>query len=473
MTFGFLALVVFSAVGVAVASTSAVSVGRALREVGELAESGRRLSRVGSLVREFYMHQAHLTLGLETHEHVGHTRDARRLLGEAIPELEAAHGARATTVRRLRDQVAALDRLFEQRFLPAHAAGRKAEAARAHFEAVEHVGDLLHALERDEVVIADQIIAARASAEDSTRNAALLSATVVVCAFVCALVVAAWVTRAVTHPVQSLQRAAASVARAPEGAHHVPESGPPEIAALGRSINEMLTDLEAHRQARAAAETMAALGRVAGGIAHEINNPLGVILGHARLIERAGGVVAEDAAVIADEARDCQAIVKALLDYGRPGSLRRDSVDLVELAHLVADRHERCAVRGPDAARINGDRARLQQLLANLVRNGLAFGESVAVEVEPTDRDGQPGALVTVHDNGPGVPGDALERVFEPFFSRRKEGTGLGLAIARSIAQAHGGTLHALESSERPGGLFVAWLPANDEGTDRKGWWLE
>lgn len=453
MTFGFLALAVLSAAGIAVAGAAAATARDSLREVGELAESGRRLSRAGALVREFYMHQAHLALGLETHTHVGHTRDARRLVEAALPNLEAARAAPEGTAQRLRSEVAELDRLFEKEFLPAHAAGRTAEANRAHFQAVEKVQALVGALERDEAAIAERIAAARTTAEDSARRATVLSASVVGAALVCALLVATRVTRAVTLPVHTLERAASTVADAPDGAR-VPETGPPEIAALGRSINEMLADLEAHRRARAAAETMAALGRVAAGIAHEINNPLGVILGHARLIERAGAPVATDATVIADEARDCQAIVKSLLDYARPGTLQGDAVDLAELARLVADRHEGCTVEGPDTLPLRGDRARLRQLLGNLVRNGLAFGERVTIELAP----GEP-VQVTVRDDGPGVPADALEQVFEPFYSRRADGTGLGLAIARSIAEAHGGTLDARRSAERPGGLFVVSLP--------------
>lgn len=462
MTFGFLALVGLSAAGITVASTAAVSVGDALREVGELAEAGRRLSRTGALVREFYMHQAHLALGLETHEHLGHARDARRDLGEALDRLEASGATQAQSVARLRERFTVLDQLFDKRFLPAHAAGRDAEAAEAHFAAVERVQEVVHQLERDEAAIAERIAAARAAAAQSSRRAVVFASSVVFGTLVCALLVATRVTRAVTVPMRALEDAATDVARAPEGAR-VPEDGPPELAALGRSINEMLGDLEAHRRARAGAETMAALGRVAAGIAHEINNPLGVILGHARLIERAGGGVADDAAVIARETRDCQGIVKALLDYARPGAMRSEPVDIVELVRVVADRHEETTVSTPpEALWLRGDSARLRQLLGNLVQNGLAFGDAVSVELERVETDDGVGARLTVRDNGPGVPGDALEQVFEPFYSSRADGSGLGLAIARSIAQAHHGTLRALRDPERPGGLFVAWLPAGE-----------
>lgn len=461
LTVGFLAVVVLCGIGMGITRAAEASAERALREVGALAEAGRHLSRVGALVREFYMHQAHLALGLETHEHVGHTRGARRQLDTALTALEAAPSAPPDASKLVRTRLTALDDLFERRFLPAHHAGRHEEANRAHFEAVEQVQALVDALQAEEVRIAERIEAAQAAATAAGRRAATLSTTAIAVAILCGVLVAAHVTRAVTLPVDTLRDAAAAVGHAPDGAQ-VPEAGPPELAALGRSINGMLRDLESHRQARAAAETMATLGRVAGGIAHEINNPLGVILGHARLIERGGGEGAADARTIAEEARHCQAIVKALLDYARPGTLQRDEVELAELVGTVADRHERCVVEVAPSLRVRGDRARLRQLFANLVDNGLAFGESVTVRAEAAASDGRAGVRIAVLDDGPGVPEVDRGQVFEPFFSKRVGGTGLGLAIARAVVDAHGGTLEVTARDDGPGAAFVAWLPASE-----------
>ncbi|MCA9557654.1 MAG: HAMP domain-containing histidine kinase, partial [Myxococcales bacterium] len=201
--------------------------------------------------------------------------------------------------------------------------------------------------------------------------------------------------------------------------------------------------------------TLAALGRVAGGIAHEINNPLGVILGHARLIERGGGAATEDAAAIARETRACKGIVEALLDYARPGLLKRAPVDLAALAWEVVDRHAGATLEAGGEVVVPGDARRLGQVLDNLVRNGLAFGAAVTVEVAAADG----GARLVVRDDGPGVAAEDVERVFEPFFSTRADGTGLGLAIAHSVVLAHGG---AIAARPGPGGHFTLFLPGEE-----------
>ncbi len=398
LALGFVAFALLAGAGVTVAVRAEIAVARSLREVATLAEEGRRTALVGALLREFYIHQAHIALGMEVREHAGHARHARHQLREAIARLPRDElDARA--------RVDGIDKLFEERFMPAHAAGRTAEANRVHFEAVAQVQRLSDDLGRAEEAVATRIAEARAQADNATRWSTLVSVSAVGAAVVGALLVAVRVTRAVTAPIRRL-------------------------------------------------ESAAALGRVAAGIAHEINNPLGAILGHARMIQRAGGPAAEDAAVIASEALVCQDIVKALLDYAKPGSLKEEQVDLAELVRLVADRHE-CVVEGPAALAVRGDRGRLQQLLANLVQNGVDLGQQVWLTISAGEKE----ATVVVEDDGPGIPEADREQVFEPFFSKRKGGTGLGLAIARAVAEAHGGTLTVEPPASHPGARFVLRLP--------------
>ncbi|MCA9538998.1 MAG: HAMP domain-containing histidine kinase [Myxococcales bacterium] len=171
------------------------------------------------------------------------------------------------------------------------------------------------------------------------------------------------------------------------------------------------------------------------------------------------------ARVIAREARTAQAIVGQLLDYARPGVLRQAPVRLDEVAAAVAERLDGVVVTAEAVPEVRGDRHRLEQVLTNLASNGLAFGDTVRLTIGPaTDASGASGVGVRVEDDGPGVPADACERVFEPFFTTRPDGTGLGLAIARSVAQAHGGTLRAWPG---PGGRFELFVPTGaPEDTD-------
>lgn len=463
---GFLGLFAISAVGVTVAQRAARDVHASVERVAALADEGRRLGEVAALVRDFYIHQAHLALGLHADVHLAETRAARAQLEEALGRYEHTTPARPAAVSELRRRLAELDRLLDERFLPALRVGRRHEALDVHHDAVDSVEDVLERLDDEQGRVAGAISHARAASDARSQRALWESAGALAGALALGLAVAVWMSRAITAPVARLRTAAQALPGAPPHTR-VPEDGPAEVAALGVVLNQTLGALEVQRRARAEAETLAAIGRVAAGIAHEVNNPLGVILGHARLIERTGGPGAEDAGVIAREARACQAIVQDLLDYARPGARRAEPVDLVEVARAAAERAGGGSVRAAGPVEVRGDARRLQQLVYNLVVNGLAFGHDVTVDVAALDG----GARLTVRDDGPGVPPADRERVFEPFFSTRTGGTGLGLAIARSIAVQHGGTLRAHGGGDRggdygggPGGCFELWLPWEADG---------
>ncbi len=449
LTVGFLAIFAVTGLGVAGALLATRTVDDALERVVTLADQDRRLGRVGEGVREFYIHQAHLALGMAHGEHLALTRKARQMLQRGLDRLAERPGP--VDVAALRATVARLDALLDDRFLPALAAGHGEHARHIHHEAAGDVQRVVDALEAYRVEVKQAIVEARAGADAAAARARAVSAGALGAALLLALGVGLWTTRAIVGPLDRLRAAATALPGAPEGTR-VPADGPPEIASLGATLNQVLAALDEQRQARAEAETLAALGRVAGGIAHEINNPLGVILGHARFIEKAGGRGAEDGAVIAREARACKAIVQDLLDYARPGAGRAEACDLADLAGAAADRLEGCAVSGAGRP-VRGDRRRLEQVLYNLMTNGLAFGQAVQVQVAD---DGE-GVAVTVVDDGPGLDPADLEQVFQPFFTTRERGTGLGLAIARAVAQAHGGRLTAAPG---PGGRFTLWLPA-------------
>lgn len=452
LALGFAALLIVAAAGIFASVQVARQATAELARVGELAEQGRRLSRVAGLVREFYMHQAHLALGLHGPHHRQMARTARADLGAAMTALDAVGGA--VDMIRVRRDVEALDRLFEDEFLPALAADTTGKAREIHHRAVGLVDRLVALLESSQSATAEAIFDARQAAQVAADAAALRSGVILAVAAILALLIVGATSRSIANPVQRLRIAAAElVAGRVEG---VPIAGPAEVRALGAALNEMLASLEAQRRARSAAETMAALGRASAGIAHEINNPLGVILGHARLLEREGArlasdAVAEDAAAIARESRLCQQIVQSLLDYARPGALDRKPVDLRAQLEAICDRHG-ATLDAPAELVVLGDAVRLTQLFTNLLQNAAAFGDTVTVSATCTPKI----VRISVVDDGPGVSADRVERIFEPFESARPDGVGLGLPIARSIAVAHAGTLRA---EAGPGGRFIAELP--------------
>jgi signal transduction histidine kinase len=226
----------------------------------------------------------------------------------------------------------------------------------------------------------------------------------------------------------------------------------------------MTAALKEHQQRLVESEKLAGIGHLAAGVAHEINNPLGVILGYTHLLERRADQAArEDLAVIREETLRAREIVEGLLDLSRPHTPAREPLDLREtcdevvarLAESGLLRDVEIAVHGAAAA--EGDRAKVRQVLMNLVRNAAeAAGHGGRIEV--TLSEDTTDARVAVADDGPGLDDAVRGRLFEPFFTTKERGTGLGLAISRAIARAHGGDLEA-SNGPAAGALFTLRLP--------------
>jgi PAS domain S-box-containing protein len=216
---------------------------------------------------------------------------------------------------------------------------------------------------------------------------------------------------------------------------------------------------------------MAALGELASGVAHEINNPLFAILGLVEFLlkDAAEGTKARERLLLVQQTGlEIKEIVRALLDFAREGSDDFRLLDLHETVRGTLDLVRRTsAARGvellelspaePVPVRASG--GQLKQILLNLVTNAqqaMPDGGTVTVELE---RVGE-WALVTVADTGPGIPADDVGRVFDPFFTTKRElgGTGLGLSVSLGIAQMHGGEL-AVVSEEGHGAAFTLRLP--------------
>jgi signal transduction histidine kinase len=223
-------------------------------------------------------------------------------------------------------------------------------------------------------------------------------------------------------------------------------------AADARTISEQLQALAASQHALMQSEKLAAIGRLAAGVAHEVRNPLGVIRASASMLEE-GSALDDDARqacrFIREEIDRLNGLITSLLAFARPTEPRLASVapDAVidralRLATPEAERRRIALVRDtpPALPDVRADPDLLAQVLLGLLVNATeAVGEQGRIVV----RASADAAAVTVDvaDDGPGVaPGNA-EQVFEPFFTTKASGTGLGLAMALRIAQAHGGTL--------------------------------
>ncbi len=203
-------------------------------------------------------------------------------------------------------------------------------------------------------------------------------------------------------------------------------------------------------------ERLASAGRLSAGVAHELRNPLAVIETSLFILnERLAGDARAERQLhrIAEQVGLATAIVNDLLETVRDRPVARAPVDLAGVARDALARVPRPSNitlsldLTPNIAVVDGDARRLGQVVVNLLSNAVQALSAGARAEAPrlslsVAREGDD-ATLTVEDNGPGIPAEALPRLFDPLFSTRPDGTGLGLALARRIVEAHGGTLTA------------------------------
>lgn len=247
------------------------------------------------------------------------------------------------------------------------------------------------------------------------------------------------------------------------------------------TIHLLVKDISRHKNMEKQlqqADKLASIGQLASGIAHEINNPLSLILGYTQLLlrdEKEDSEQTEDLKIIEKHARTCKTIVRDLLSFARGAPSKKGPAHLhgciQEILGVVQHQFELDGVSidkdlDPAMPTMTLDEAKIKQVVMNLIVNAKqAIKDRGVIRIATRyDRDKDVG-LFQVHDTGCGIPPEHLSRIFDPFFTTKGtgEGTGLGLSVSYGIVKDHGGEI-SVESEPGLGSTFTVVLPVVASG---------
>lgn len=409
-----------------------------------------------------------------------YVRQAEELIAAARARL-AELGA-AAELDRLRDDLAAYGAALDAYAGVIQDGGNDATAAVALREAGHRLAERAEA-------IAHAQHARLLEAVGHSRTALLIAGTLVI---LLAALAAQWLARRTTRPLGLLVDMLAGVGRGRYDQVE-PVSDDKEILAVSTALNRMLAELESRRRHLVQAEKLSSLGTLVSGVAHELNNPLSNVSTSCQILAEeletaSAPELREWLTQIDTETERARHIVRTLLDFSREGAFQKRRValrPLVDQTLLLVARFAREAQVDVDVAgglTVDADPQRLQQVLVNLLRNAVDSGgpgvhvridarlmaadafqmpeHSVCGRSEAAVTPGQQLAVITVADDGPGIPPEVLPRVFDPFFTTKDvgHGSGLGLYVSQEIVHQHDGCIGV---SSQPGGgcRFVIALP--------------
>jgi len=317
---------------------------------------------------------------------------------------------------------------------------------------------------------------------DLRRSAMLVFVLITVAGMMLAVLLGFLLSSRLLNPVQRL----IAVSRRVSQGDLSPDVGPvsrSEIGLLQRTFQEMLTSLRErarHQQAESElkllqSEKQASVGRLAAGVAHEINNPLTGVLTFTHMLLKRQDIdegMREDLQTIAAATERVRKIVKGLLDFSRQSKLEPQPTDINELINatipLVANQALVrgvlfCFDAGPDIPRRTLDRNQFQSVLLNIILNALDAterGGHIDISSRLALAEGQKGVEISITDTGHGIRPEHLDKIFDPFYTTKEvgKGTGLGLSVSQGIVERHGGTIR-VQSLVDKGSTFTIWLP--------------
>ncbi len=214
-------------------------------------------------------------------------------------------------------------------------------------------------------------------------------------------------------------------------------------------------------------EKFAALGKISAGMSHEIDNPLGIIIGHCEYLKSEmpeDSPLKEDIDTILREAKRIKNILRSMLDFAKPKESKIRNINITELVRGVIRDFSFQKIFKKISASVEGtdlwamaDEGKLHQSLVNIILNAIqAMPEGGRIYISLREQDGR--AVISIKDEGVGIPEELLEKAFDIFFSTKKDGTGIGLAITKKFIEDMGGSI-TLSSEEGKGTEVTIYLP--------------
>ncbi len=304
------------------------------------------------------------------------------------------------------------------------------------------------------------------------KRASLIYTLAILCiaVFLMTLLVAFIIARKVSSPLRIMANQALSIAKEP--------SSPPlreeelryvEFRKLAQAFNQVLKSLLSAQEKLVRQEKLALLGELAGGVAHEIRNPLGAIKNAAYLlnmaVEEPEPEVKETIEILQNEIETSERVVSNLLDFARPKPPTRLKVDINDvlqtaLSRITVPENVKVVWRLDETLpTIAADPKQLGQVFENIMLNAFqAMPEGGQLTIKSEAPGAEWAVTVSFIDTGVGIEEEALGKVFEPLFTTKAKGIGLGLALTKSLVEGHGGTID-LNSTVGKGTTFTVRIP--------------
>lgn len=341
-------------------------------------------------------------------------------------------------------------------------------------------------------LILDQQVAQRVQLAAANERKSTLVIIFLSILAICLGLMATFMARRLLSPVQTLTTAVRQASESPDADMVVPLDADGEIGLLARALDDMARARKGHekalmekQEALVRAERLAAIGRISAQITHEIRNPLTSIGLNAEMLEEEladGGDISEARSLLKSIIREVDRlgeISEQYLTFARFPNPVMAPLSTADFLDDLLDFHgpelTRAGVKiqrnyAADCPPVIGDESQLKQAILNLLRNSreaLVHGGTIWVEAKPLVTQVE----LAIRDDGPGIPQEALKKMFDPFFSTKERGTGLGLSLTQQIIASHGGTLGCASELGR-GTTFTIRLKRADVAsveTDSKG----